>query len=321
MCTRVLWHDSGQGVLVGRNMDWLQDMGTHLWVMPSGAERIGIENDPNPLRWTAEHGSVIATAYDQAATDGMNEQGLTAHLLWLAESDYGPRNVNLPAVSVSQWAQLFLDRFSSVSDCIAFMRSQPFQVRPQADPFTNRWSTVHLALDDASGDSAIVEYIDGEARIHHNREYRVMTNSPPFDVQLEHLGSYVGFGGDKPLPGTTEAADRFVRASYYLDHLPAAPDPPRAYAALLSVMRNAAQPFGAPDPNRPNISMTIWRTLADLTRKIYAFESSFSPNIVWVRYDQLDFRRSQRLELAHDALVGDVSNRFVETEPFTFTSA
>ncbi|HEY5206095.1 MAG TPA: linear amide C-N hydrolase [Roseiarcus sp.] len=36
----------------------------------------------------------------------------------------------------------------------------------------------HLALADASGDSAIFEYISGKLVIHHDRKYTVMTNSP-----------------------------------------------------------------------------------------------------------------------------------------------
>ncbi|MCY0922506.1 hypothetical protein OS965_30840 [Streptomyces sp. H27-G5] len=42
----------------------------------------------------------MATAYDSATTDGINEAGLGAHLLWLAESDSGERGPRLPAVSV-----------------------------------------------------------------------------------------------------------------------------------------------------------------------------------------------------------------------------
>src|SRR5690606_26361028 len=126
-------------------------------------------------------------------------------------------------------------------------------------------------------------------RLHHDRSFTVMTNSPPYDQQLELKKQFAGFGGDKPLPGTTEAADRFVRASYYLDRLPPADSLPRAYAALLSVMRNAAQPFGEPDPERPNISATIWRTISDLTQRRYIYESVYTPNIVWADLAELDF--------------------------------
>jgi penicillin V acylase-like amidase (Ntn superfamily) len=321
VCTRVMWNDNGHGVIVGRNMDWLEDMGTNLWVLPRGAKRAGMDRDPNPLCWTARYGSVIASVHDYASADGINERGLAAQMLWLAESDYGPRDTSLPGLSLTLWTQFFLDQFSTVADCMAYMAGHPFQVRPQQETHSGRAAAVHLALDDATGDSAIIEYIDGAPRVHHGRGYAVMTNSPPFDEQLAHVGRYRGFGGNEPLPGTTEADDRFVRASYYLRHLPKPDSSRNAYAALLSVMRNAAQPFGVADPARPNISATIWRTLADLTNGIYAFESSYSPDIIWVHLNRIHFDRCQRLDLSAGDLAGDVTDALAPATPFAFASA
>ncbi|MFF0814353.1 linear amide C-N hydrolase [Rhodococcus sp. NPDC003318] len=318
MCTRAMWIDSGHGVLVGRNMDWREEMDTNLWVLPRGAHRVGHAADPNPLSWEAVHGSLVATVWDGATSDGVNEHGLAAHILWLAEADFGDRDPELPALAVSLWAQYFLDRCANVAECVELMAEQPFQVRPLIEPRSGRAGTVHLALDDASGDSLVIEHIDGRVRLHHDRSFTVMTNSPPYDEQLELRKRYTGFGGTLPLPGTTEAADRFVRASYYLERLPATPTPERAYAALLSVMRNAGQPFGEPDPDRPNISATIWRTLADLTSGTYLFESSFSPNIVWTRLAELDFTTCRRLDPSAPGLLGNVGSAFVESAPPEF---
>ncbi|MEU2505391.1 linear amide C-N hydrolase [Streptomyces sp. NPDC007863] len=119
----------------------------------------------------------------------------------------------------------------------------------------------------------------------------------------------------------SEAADRFVRAAYYLDRLPPAGSPARAYAALLSVRRNAAQPFGTPDPARPNIPATIRRTLADPRNGVYAFESSHSPGIVRTHLDRVDFGRAARLDVAREGLVGDVTDRYEAAEPSSFASA
>jgi len=81
-----------------------------------------------------------------------------------------------------------------------------------------------------------------------------MTNSPTYDEQLANLKQYDGLGGDKPIPGTYEAIDRFVRGAYYLTQLP---DKPATYqeaiAGVMSVMRNQATPIGANDPVRPNV--------------------------------------------------------------------
>jgi penicillin V acylase-like amidase (Ntn superfamily) len=74
-----------------------------------------------------------------------------------------------------------------------------------------------MMIEDLSGDAAIFEYTyGGRSKVYHNKEYDVMTNSPPpFNKQLENLKQYQWFGGNRRLPGSTEAADRFVRTAYY----------------------------------------------------------------------------------------------------------
>lgn len=42
-------------------------------------------------------------------------------------------------------------------------------------------ATVHLASEDASGDSAIIEYTKGKPVIHQGRRYQIRTNDPICD--------------------------------------------------------------------------------------------------------------------------------------------
>jgi choloylglycine hydrolase len=63
------------------------------------------------------------------------------------------------------------------------MANSPFTII--APPLPNGFRAgLHLSLSDATGDSAILEYINGKLVIHHGSQYRVMTNSPTFDQQL-----------------------------------------------------------------------------------------------------------------------------------------
>jgi choloylglycine hydrolase len=146
-----------------------------------------------------------------------------------------------------------------------------------------------------------------------------MTNSPPFNKQLENLRQYQGFGGDRKLPGSTEAADRFVRAAQ--KSLPKNITTAReAVAGVISVARNVSQPFGTADPFRPNIAPTRWRTVCDLTNRIYYVESTTSPNILWIRLDELDFNKGasvKKIDLVNATdYVGNVSSEFKSAEPF-----
>ena len=198
-------------------------------------------------------------------------------------------------------------------------REKPFQIVTGTMPGGER-ATLHLSLADATGDSAIIEYIGGKARIYHDRKYTVMTNSPPFDVQLEELQHYKGFGGQRLLSGSTEATDRFARAAFYVSQLPKPKDSGECIAGMLSVMRNVAQPFITASAGRPHASATRWRTVADLTNLVYFFESSTRLNIVWVRLGELDFKKGapvKKLDLIKNPdRVGDCSGQFKVAKPF-----
>lgn len=240
MCTRVVRTEADGTVLVGRNMDFRYDLGTNLWALPRGIER-----GTDDLRWTARYGSLVAACFDMISADGLNEAGLAGHILWLAEAAYGPRDESRPALPLSLWLQYFLDTCATVAEAVAWIEETKVQLIPIDDPNTGEPPTLHLALDDATGDSAIIEYIGGEPHIWHSRDYRVMTNSPTYDRQLEFLKEIEGFGGDRPLPGTNDAADRFARAAYYVDRLP---DPKTTVEAVAGVLRSATarSPSGSP---------------------------------------------------------------------------
>jgi penicillin V acylase-like amidase (Ntn superfamily) len=321
-CSRVLYSSKdSRFVLVGRNMDWIEDMRSNIWVFPRGIKRDGLAA-VNSLDWTAKYGSIGVSGYDVGTTDGMNEVGLDGNMLWLAESHFGSRDESRPGLSVSLWLQFCLDNFATVDEAVTYFESHDIQILEASvgDSF-KKPITVHLSLGDKSGDSAVIEYVGGTAKIYHGRQARIMTNSPTFEKQLEGLKPYQGFGGKADLPGSVDAADRFVRAAYYVGRLPEPKNERQAVAGLLSVMRNVSQPFGPSKPGEPNTSATLWRTVADLTHGVYYFESTTSPNIIWVELKGLDFREGakvRKLDLVHSPdRVGNVTGAFLDAIPFT----
>ncbi|MCD5418846.1 linear amide C-N hydrolase [Rhodococcus pyridinivorans] len=324
MCTRVVWNGPSGQVLVGRNMDYHRETATNLWALPRGITRD--DGVGGQLSWTSKYGSVVAGAYDMMTVDGLNEAGLGGHILWLTESDYGTHDKSRPALSVAVWMQYFLDNFATVAEAVDWIEKTGVQVVPLGDPATGEVPAVHLALDDATGDSAIIEYLDGSPTVWHSRDYAVMTNSPAYGEQLELLKKVKGFGGGAPLPGTGNASDRFARAAHYVGSLPEPQSQVQAIAGVLSVIRNAAQPFRVPEPGKPYASQTIWQTVADLAEKRYVFESTTRPNIVWVDLSDLDLSEgvpAGKLDLLGDTaleggLAGNVSGRFEKSDPLTF---
>lgn len=323
-CTRFVYFGGDGQVITARSMDWRLDVGTNLWVFPRGMERSG-EAGPNSIRWTSKHGSVVASGYDVSTTDGMNEAGLVANVLWLVESSYPAYDGATPGLSIAAWAQYVLDNFATVQEAVDALTQEPFTIVTDSVPGEQRLATLHLSISDAGGDSAIVEYIDGRQVIHHSRDYQVMTNSPVFEQQLALNEYWKQIGGTVMLPGTNRASDRFARASFYANAIPKTDDPVETIASVFSVIRNVSVPFGIATPDQPNISSTRWRTVSDHKRKLYFFESALTPNVFWVDLMRLDLSEEtgqvMKLDLGPDQrriYSGMANERFEESEPFRF---
>ena len=320
-CTRVVYQGSKDMVITGRTMDWKEDTRSNIWIFPRGMERNG-EVGKNPMRWKSKYGSVVTSAYDICSTDGMNEKGLVANLLWLAESSYPQWNGEKPALSIAAWVQYMLDNFATVSEAVSEIEKNTFDVVSDMMPDGTRMATLHLSISDATGDNAIFEYIDGKLNIHHNRSYQVMTNSPVFDQQLALDDYWKTIGGTTFLPGTNRAADRFVRASFYINAIPKTEDTRTALASVFSVIRNTSVPFGISTPDQPNISSTRWRTVSDQKDKVYYFESTLYPNVFWVDFKDVDFSEKASVKklnlLDGKTYAGNTAKDFVTTKPFQF---
>jgi penicillin V acylase-like amidase (Ntn superfamily) len=323
-CTRLVYHGANDDVITARSMDWKRDTGTNLWIFPRGMKRSG-EAGPNSLQWTSRYGSVIASGYDISTTDGINEAGLVANVLWLVESSYPKYDGKKPGLSIAAWAQFVLDNFATVQEAVDVLSREPYILVTDQIPGEDRLATLHLSLSDSSGDSAIIEYIDGRQVIHHSRQYQVMTNSPIFQEQLALNEYWKQIGGTVMLPGTNRAADRFARASFYVNAIPKSENPVEAIASVFSVVRNTSVPFGITTPDQPNISSTRWRTVADHKRKLYFFESALTPNVFWIDLTRIDFSeasgRVRKLDLGPDqsnTFSGVANDQFKESTPFKF---
>lgn len=320
-CTRILYRGSDNTVLTARSMDWKEDTQSNIWIFPRGMLRSG-EVGENPLRWKSKYGSVITSAYDICSTDGMNEKGFVANLLWLAESSYPVWDGSKPGLSIAAWVQYMLDNFATVDEAVEAVSKDTFVVVSDLMPDGSRFATLHLSVSDATGDSAIFEYIDGQLVIHHNRAYQVMTNSPVFDKQLALNDYWSVIGGTTFLPGTNRAADRFVRASFYVNAIPKTDNQRIAVASVFSVIRNTSVPYGITTPDEPNISSTRWRTVSDQKNKVYFFESALYPNTFWVNMKDVDFSEKAPVKMLNlvdgHTYAGNTAKMFVESAPFRF---
>jgi penicillin V acylase-like amidase (Ntn superfamily) len=87
-------------------------------------------------------------------------------------------------------------------------------------------------------------------------------------------------------------------------------------------MRNVSVPIGIKIPGQPNIADTLWLTVADQKNKVYFYQSTNSPGIVWAKLGELDFKEgsgARKLQLdGNPDLAGNQTNNFKPAEPFKF---
>lgn len=311
MCTRVFWSDNDVAKVSARTMDWEISDDALLWALPRGMARDGGAGSAS-LEWVSRYGSVAVSIWVIGTTEALNDQGLAVHLLYLGDTVYAAPD-DRPAVSNLRWVQWIADNFATVDEAVAAVDD----VRVADAEIHGQHFGVHLALEDPSGDSAIIEVIDGKLVVHHGRDTTVMANDPPYDEQLALLGRYRGFGGELPPPGDILSRDRFVRASYFLKYLPEPSNDQEAVAGVVSLARNAAVPAGAPYDDF-SVYPTWWISATDVTNRTYYFQPTTSPNLIWLELDELDLDEgspARCIDPYQLALVGNVATQLTPAPP------
>ncbi len=315
-CTRVLWNDNKLAVVVGRTMDFPVTTEPLITLLPRGMARdgglfAGARVDTNPALWTSKYASLVTTVYGAGAGDGVNEKGVAIHLLYLVVTDFGARDVNKSGVQAALWGQYVLDNAESVSEALALLESiQPVMVTHQGIK-----ATVHLAIEDATGDSAIIEYIAGKPVVYHGREHRILTNDPPYSEQLANRAQYSFDGATRqtPIPGNVDPMHRFVRADYFREMLPEPKNDREAIASILAIARNVSVPFGAPNNLPGSLFNTEYRSAIDVTKRRYYFELTTTPNVIWADLTKFDLGEGSPvlvLDPNDVSLSGDVTKSF-----------
>ena len=323
-CTRVVY-DGPEGMTVtGRTMDWKEDPQTNLYIFPRGLHRKGAESVAT-IDWTSKYGSVVAAGYDIGICDGMNEKGLVANLLFLPESVYETDNDKRPVMGLSIWTQYILDNFATVDEAVEELSNDTFKIDAPDLPNGVK-SRLHMAISDPSGNSAIIEYLDGHVSIYKGKEYQILTNSPAYNLQLAVNDYWKQVGGLNMLPGTNKSSDRFARASFYVNAVAQNADPSIAVPTVFSVIRNVSVPYGISTPDSPHISSTRWRSVCDQKDLVYYFEKTVPMTLFHVNLKDVDFSKGtgERVLKMTDGTnyEGNATNLFKPVDhPFKFLFA
>lgn len=164
---------------------------------------------------------------------------------------------------------------------------------------------LHIILSDASGDSAIMEYIEGKLVIYHPLLVTVMTNSPPYNEMLMLVKKYKGFGGEKSAFGEGGSISRFVLAANSLNKTPVSTLPEETVSFAFDIIQGVTRVPG-------NEIATDWSVVRDSTAKKYYFRTIDDSNIRIVDLSKIDFSKLklEKVLSLREKLAGNVNKHF-----------
>ena len=140
-----------------------------------------------------------STVVSTAVFDGMNSAGLSAGGLNFGGSVYqlkseAPGTTNVFVGFLVDWLLSNyatckeVQRAFETNKLRAVAEAESFE-GPEGIAFVERYVHIHFAVHDASGNSLVIEFVDGEAKITEN-PVGVLTNLPIFSWHMTNLGQY-----------------------------------------------------------------------------------------------------------------------------------
>ncbi|HUX78572.1 MAG TPA: linear amide C-N hydrolase [Alphaproteobacteria bacterium] len=246
--------------------------------------------------WKNKYGYFGRTAFGQNIIDGMNTEGLSVSILYMPGSKYPiyDNKDKKQVLSVYDIASYILSQARTVPEGIKLIRSR--QIIESAvkvkDGYFVKDIPIHYVMRDKKGNSAVIEFIDGQVKIYENAG-DVLTNSPPLDWQIQNASyydsllagnkhankkfsktfhnydeiyktiSHVGEANLMGLPGDYTPPSRFVRAKVLLNNFPAPTN--RQVALYQASSLNDSLLVPAVKGAAP----TLWISIKDLDDNVY----------------------------------------------------
>ncbi|WP_150465870.1 linear amide C-N hydrolase [Francisella sp. SYW-2] len=315
-------HDFGKniGVYTTRTMDIFIDLKPNLTVYPRGTKESGGLNK-NPLNWTDKYGyvSIDETNLKNLTGEGVNEKGLAAHLLYLGDTVQPKRDLSKPGINGVDWVRYVLGNYSTVQEVLENLDKYQIYNPPVKINGKDSYLPVHYLVEDKTGDSALIEYINGKLTIH--RGVKNLSNEPSYDKQLKILkqAKDLGFYNIDKLPGGANSGYRFVRGSFINENLPDADSADQAVNYMFAAADSVSVPFikGYRNESFNNPSLedkwpTQWKSVTSLSQNTIYISDTLVGNRVSVNLNEANLSEGQPIKsisVMDKSLTGDVTSK------------
>lgn len=344
-CTSIRMKTTDGLVFYARTMEYGQDLGSNVVIIPKGAALVGTLPDGSSkgLHFTAKYGFVGMNALGMNnVSDGMNEKGLVVGgLLFPGYAGYQPYSSSESASTIAQFEMVnwLLSQCATVAD----VRRDIGKIRVCQGPSSLNGVTagtlpLHYTIHDATGASIVVEYTGGTVNIYDN-PLGVLTNSPDFPWMLTFLSNTVNLSAvnvpalDLPgyvvrqtgqgsgmlgLPGDFTPPSRFVRMVALTQSALPATGPDTGLALAMTIIGNVDIPKGAvreKDATGTEYDVTQWTVAADTARGRYYYRTAGDKNWRYVDVAQALAAAGSTIQTVAINVVPDYPNTTASAKP------
>ena len=318
-CTAITLRAGDGSVVYGRTMEWgAFDLFSRVMVVPRGQTFASRMPDGEPgLEWTAKYGFVGLDGLKRPnALDGTNEAGLTVGALYhpgfarYPAFDPATRAASIDPVDVTNY---ILGSFGSVAELReGFGAVRVVDVVEEALGFA---APLHFIIVDASGDSVVIEFLDGGVQITDNPR-GVLTNAPSFDWHVTNLRNFVNLSpvalpgvalaeidftplgagsGMIGLPGDFTPPSRFVRAVAATATARPTADADETIYEAFRILDNFNVPLGAAEGaglGAEEVGMrsaTLWTSAVDTRNRVIYYHTQHNRRVRMLDLGKIDF--------------------------------
>ncbi len=301
MCTAISYKNR----YFGRNLDYDISYGEGITLCPRNFP-LTFKEQPILASHHAIIGMAIVSDDYPLFFDAINEKGLfMAGLLFPKSAEYFPKNPEKINITPFEFIPYILGNFSSVSEAKARIKN----INLLDIPFSKDLplSPLHWILSDKEASLTIESTKDG-MKIYDN-PMGVLTNNPPFDIQLYNLSNFMGLSSKEPhntfspslplevfsrgmgalgLPGDFSSPSRFVKASFLKENSASEDTEFSELSQFFHILESVAQVRGSVVTENNKLEITLYSSCCDAEKGIYyykTYDNSFINGVSMVDKD------------------------------------
>lgn len=316
-CTDFAVKSKDGSVIAARSMEWGAELNSRIAIHSRGEDKISkTPSGADGMHWKTTYGFLDADALGlEVVVDGVNEKGLSFGMLWFPDyiqyASMKPGSES-SAINVTDLGHWLLGTCATVEEAKRALANAT--VFATDIPSFGGAPNVHVALHDANGNNAVIEFIGGKQLIMDNPG-SVLTNAPPLDWQLINLKNYFHIDANNPqplqvvgtvlgspgqgggflgIPGDWTPPSRFVRTSAMLHFAKQTADRGGAINLAAHILNAVDIPRGdirEQSGGHEYTDYTQWILIKDLSGKALYFRS----------YDNLTLRKLDMTKLDFSA--------------------